>query len=365
MANTTMYGFFGLEDLFSRRLSEAPTDVVYDAVQRTVQEYNRITDEMMALFVERTTLAQEAYQQPASGTMQPLDDFGNPLPVQPGEAYQVGYPIQGAGTAWGDNRVTRSLMTVQEVNDNLADALRRDRDWLIRHMLAGVLDNVAWTFTDKAGQNGYKGLGDITIQPLANSDSVTYLRRGGAVSADNHYLAQAADIADLTNPFPTIRAELVEHPSNSGRLVVYVSPTLTADITALAEFVEVSDPDISYGSGESTVYDPGAVVLGPGVEVIGKTKSSNAWIAEWPNLPDDYMLAKMIGTPAPMRMREYPAANLQGLFTEFNSPDGNLMENRYLRYCGFGMADRTAMVAYYVGGANYVVPTAYDAPLGI
>lgn len=364
MANTTMFGFVGLEDLFSRRVSEDNQAIVYDAVTATVNEWNRTMNEIMAMFLERTVTAQENFQQPGSGTLQPLDDFGNPLPVQPGEAYQVAYPIQGAGTAWGDNRVTRQLMTVQEVNDNLADALRRDRDWVIRHFLAAVFDNVAWTFNDRVGAGGNKGLGNITVQPLANSDSVTYLRRGGAVATDNHYLAQAADIGDDSNPFPTIRRELIEHPGNSGRLVVYIPSALVDTVTALTEFVEISDPDISYGADESTVADPGAGILGPGVEVLGKTKSSNAWIAEWPMLPDEHMIAKMVGTPPGLRMREYDSPALQGLFTEFDT-DGNLEENRYLRYAGIGVADRTSMLVYQVGNATYEIPTGYDAPLSV
>ncbi len=365
MANETVYGFIGLEHLFSTRVDASNVNIVYDAVRETLTEYNRIIAGLMSNFVSQTTVAQEQLQQPGAGTMQPLDDFGNPLPVLPGPSYQVGYPIQGAGTAWGNNRVTRALMTVEEVNNSVADALRRDRDWLLRHFIASVLDSSSWTFADKVGPNGMKGLGDISIQPLANGDAVTYVSRGGVVATDSHYLFQAAVIADATNPFPVIRQELIEHPGNSGPLVAYVASNLLTAITGLAEFVEVSDPDITYGTGESKVFAGTPAILGPGVEVIGKTKSSNCWIAEWPNLPDDYIIAGMIGTPAPVRLREYPAASLQGLFTEFHSDDGNVEANRYIRYAGFGVADRTGMLAMQIENASYTVPTASNAPLPI
>ena len=359
MPNTTVYGFIGLESLFDQRVNSSNISVVYDAVEQTLVEYNRIVTALLGNFVQRTTVAQEQFSQPGAGTMQPLDDFGNPLVVQPGPSYKVGYPIQGAGTAWGNNRVTRALMTVEEVNNSVADALRRDRDWIIRHFLGAVLDNTSWTYNDRVGPAGSAGLGDITIQPLANSDTTTYISRGGSNAADNHYLAQAADILDASNPFPIIRAELMEHPGNTGPLVAYVASDLTADIGALAEFVEVADPDISYGSGSATVGGGSAQILGPGVEVLGKTSSSNVWIAEMPNLPSGYMFAGMLGASAPVRMREYPATELQGLFTEFHSEDGNVESNRYIRYAGFGVANRTSLLAYQIGQAAYVVPTAY------
>ena len=41
----------------------------------------------------------------SGGTLQPLDEWGNPLPVKDEGVYDVAFPIQGGGTAWGDNRV--------------------------------------------------------------------------------------------------------------------------------------------------------------------------------------------------------------------------------------------------------------------
>jgi hypothetical protein len=368
MANNTAYGFTSLESLYGSRVSEVGVGRIFDAVQESAAEYNRVMVEMLGQFVERTTTAQEQIELPGDGTLQPLDEWGNPIPVQPSGNYQVAYPIQGAGTAWGTNRVSRALLTVEEANRYTVDALQRDADWVIRHLLGGIFTNTTWTFSDKAAAGGYKGLGNITIQPLANGDSVTYVKRGAAAAAtDSHYLAQANAISDSDNPFPTIRAELIEHPTNSGPFVCYVPSGLTDTIAGLTEFVEVSDPDIRYGASSDTLSANQAAILGPGDEILGKTKSSNIWVVEWDYLPANYMIALATGGRGGpvLKMREYPAAELQGLFPETNSPDGNLQEMRMIRYAGFGAHNRVKALAYRIGNASYAIPSGFSAPLAV
>lgn len=367
MANNNIYGFVSLQDLYDQRVSSVGLERVYSAINETLAEYTNILNEIMAAWVVRTTVAQIQFELPGSGTLQPLDEWGNPLPVQPSGSYQVAFPIQGGGTAFGDNRVSRAMLTVEEVARMTDDATRRDKDWMIRHILAALYTPATWPYFDKVGADGSsKGLGNITIQPLANGDSVVYGRKAfKAAATDNHYLAQANAIDDANNPFPTIRTELAEHPSNSGPYVAYVPSNLVTSIGGLTEFVEAGDPDINLGANADTVTNPGAQVLGPGQTVLGKTKSG-VWVVEMEMLPDNYMLAFALGAGPVLRMREYPAAELQGLFPEYHSPDGNVAITRLLRYTGFGVANRVGALAYRIGNAAYGAgPTGYIAPLAV
>ena len=363
----TTYGFADLQHLYNTRVLEVGPQRIYDAIRASNEEYNRVVTAMLSLFVRRTTVALEQIELPGDGTLQPLSEHGNPLPVLPSGSYQAGYPIQGAGTAWGDDRVTRALMTVEEADRATADAQRRDMDWLRRHILAALFDNVAWTYNDKVGPNNSRGFGNITVQPLANNDTVPYMRRGGALATDNHYLAQAAGISDAANPFPALRAELIEHPSNSGPFVAFLASNLVPSATALTEFVEADDPDIRYGADNDTLaVGNRADILGPGDEVLGKTRSSNMWLTEWSALPSDYMIVVALGADTPvLRMREYAAAELQGLFPERADVDGNHMVTRMIRYCGFGVANRVGAAVMRIGNAAYAIPSGFDAPLPV
>ena len=356
MANTVAYGFTGLTHLFGERVTTVGIETIRQAYIDTLGEYNRTLDGMLASLVERTTTVKERFYLPGDGSLQPLDEWGVPLPTRVGGYYDVAYPIQGGGDSWGGNRVSTALMTTEEANRFTIEVMRKDADWMRRHIMAALLDKDAWTYEDDLH-------GSLTIQPLANGDTVTYLRRGGTSSTDNHYLAQAAAIDDSNNPFDDIYDELSEHPANSGPYVAYVSTSLKSSIEGLAVLHEVRDPDIVPGTSSDyyPLTDEFDSLRGFGDAVIGK--ANNMLIVEWKSLPAGYMICQARGAGSVLRQREYPDGRLQGLFPEFHSPDGARMENRAIRYAGFGVRNRVAALAYYVGGASYVTPTAFDAPL--
>lgn len=358
---TVAFGFISLQDLFNQRVVTAGPQRVYEAVQRTAEEYSRVVNELLREFAEPTTDCQIQMELPGDGSLQPLDADGNPLPVAPSGSYTVAFPIQGGGTAWGTNRVSRAKLTVEEANRFTLDSLQKDADWNIRHMLAAIFDNVAWTYKDLTGANGSKGLGDVTIQPLANGDAVVYGRRGNVAPAtDNHYLAQEDDIDDTHNPFETIEAELLEHPSNTGNILCCINKSLKADVIALSTFKSVADPNIAYTTTETATNVP---AVGPGEEVIGYIEGTKCWIVLWEGgMPDDYILAKMAGK-AILKARDHAEAELQGFFPEVANVDGNHFVNRMLRYRGYGVHDRVGACVMRIGNASYAVPTGYDAPL--
>lgn len=360
--NVDAYGFVGLKDLYNSRVLQVGIQRVYDAIYESAAEYSRVRGALLADWVEPTEVALQQFELPGSGTLQPLDADGNPLPIVPSGNYQVAFPIQGAGTAYGNNRVSRALETIAEINRSQIDAEQRDSDWLMRHILAALFTNTTYTYNDEAGPNGGKGFGALTIQPLANNDAVLYKLKGATPPvAQNHFLAQAAAIDDDHNPFPTIFTELNHHPSNGNRrIIVYVATNLVPSIKALSDFVR---SDLLYVNQAITVATPiNPPPLNVGDFVRGTV--DNIWIVEWGALPDGYMIAKVEGI-APLRMREYPAPELKGFFPENFSPDGNHLIYRLIRYAGFGVADRISALVMLIGNGSYSIPSGYTAPLKV
>lgn len=356
MANNTLtYGFQDLAGVMEERLTTIGERQIYDAVSASVGEYTRQMNELMASLVTPTTFHKERFKLPGSGTLQPLDDNGNPLPVREEGYYDVAYPIQGGGTAWGDNRVARALMTVADANRRTLESMKRDADWVRRHILAALFYEASWTYTDDL-------FGSLTIECLANGDSVTYLKRGGSTATDDHYLAQANSIDDDNNPFDDIYDELMEHLGNEPPVVVWVPNNLKTSIKALTNFYEEPDPDITLGSASDELT--GQYPVGFGDEVLGKV--DKCWIVEWRALPDNYMIAHAVGAGPVLKMRQYEAAELQGFFAEEHSPDGNRNEYRMIRYAGFGVFNRIAALVYRIGNGSYAEPTGYDTlPLAV
>ena len=355
MANTVAYGFLGMERLFNEKLEDVNVQVVLDAIRDSVTEHQRQVTEMNGEMFNITDQYSKRFLQPGSGTLQPLDEWGNPLPTRPQGFYDVGFPIQGGGDAYGANRVSRAYMTVADVNRNILDILSRDSDWVKRHMLAAIFDNTTWTYGDPQH-------GDLTIQPLANGDSVQYVKRSGIVATDNHYTAQAAAIADGTNPFGGIYDNLNEHPVNSNATIVsYIPTNVKDDVEGLAAFTEVGDPDVLQGANADTIV--GRVGRGWGDEVLGKV--NKVWIIEAGILPDNYLVNAARGGSAPLWMREHVPAELKGLIQEQHSPDGNVLANRFIRYAGFGAHNRVGASVHFVnaGDTTYDIPAGYNTPL--
>lgn len=353
----TAYGFIGLEHLFDQRVKEYGVERVRGLIEKTTTAWNGEINAMMEGWAARTTIIKERVELPSSGTLEPLDEtgWGNPSPTREWGYYDVGYPIQGAGAAWGTNRITTAMMTLDEANRQMLAIMRRDATWLRQHMLAAVFTNTEWTYADKF-------LGDVTVKPLANNDSVVYLKSGQTnPGTANHFLAQPQGISDAYNPFPTIYDLLQEYPSNSGPYVVYVAPNLKASIEALADFAKVEDSDVDPRITRDRLKRVDRSVAMPGGRIYGKT--DNVWVVEWRALPANYMVGYAMGAGKFLRMREYDDATLQGLFPEYHSPDGNLNLNRFLRYCGFGVYNRIAACAYQIGAASYAIPEGYSAPL--
>ena len=349
------FGFIGYEDLADERIVDGRVQLVNTAIAASVEEHNRQVAAALSELVERTTDYTVRYKIGGGGTLQPLDEWGNPLPVKDAGYYDVAFPIQGGGTAWGDNRVSRALMTVGEADRMTLGVLRRDADWMRRHFLAALFDNTTWSFADEEK-------GTLTVQPLANGDAVTYARNNGTFATDTHYYAQAAAISDAANPFPTWKTELSEHPENGGPWVAYIPTNLKASIMGLANWMDKRESRVDPGIMAPRLI--GEIGRGFGDEYLGYVDGVD--VVEWSFLPDNYGVVIARGAQArPLRMREYPAASLQGLFTENHSPDGNLAEYRFIRFAGFGAYNRVGAIAFRIGDPAYAIPTGYTTPVAV
>lgn len=348
------FGFVGYEDIFRYRIDQIDNgvDVVREAIQRTLNHENRRNAAFRARLSTDVTVAKEYYQMPGGGTLQDLDEHGNPLPTNVFSAYDVAFPIRGGGDATATDRVSRAMMTVGEANYATQEATLKDKRWHIAYMMAATLRSAPYDFLDRSRRT-HVGAGNLQIQPLANGDGVRYLTDWGAGTAeDNHYKAQLNNIGPGTgdNPFPTLYEDLTHHVDAETPVDVYVAEDLVPSIEALPNFREPRDPTVSYGANESTV---GRGDRGIGDEYIGYVDRCH--IISMRAMPNGYMMGHLRGQ-RPLGFRQYPAASLQGLFQESHSPDGNHMETRYLRFGGYGVRNRTAAVVYQIGSANYTDP---------
>ncbi len=354
-ANTVLYGFMNLKDVFNARVEDVGVGVVNTAIDQTLAEHNRQLAALTELFAASTTEYKVRFKTPVNARLQPLDEDGRARPIKAAGYYDIAFPIQDAGSAWGQTYKASKKATVQDANNTMATMLAADRRWMRDHILAALFTNASWTFTDPEH-------GALTVKGLANSDTDTYLLQTGADSGatDTHYLAQAAAIADATDPYSTIYTELMEHPENSGDVVVLIPTGLKATTEALTAFYPTTDANLRYGSAATVLANPLGIAL-PGT-LIGYHEAK-VYIAEWKALPAGYMVAVATGGERPLAMRQEPEGSLQGFNRVAERNDYPYYESQYLRSAGFGARSRVSALVYRVGNGSYAIPTGYESPM--
>lgn len=357
MANQLLYGFLQLKDLKDRRVTEIGVDVVNNAIDQSVAEHNRQIQAIIDLFAEQTTEFKERFSSPVAARLQPLDENGRARPIKPLSQYGVAYPLQEGGTAWGANYRTSKKLSVQEANDITQTLISADARWLRDHILAALFTNASWTFNDPEHDA-------LTIKGLANGDTDVYFVQAGADagSTDSHYLAQAAAIADATNPFPTIYTELTEHPENGGDVISFVPTANKAAVQALATFVPVVDPNVQDDTIARLTGSLNAALPSGAGSLLGY-EESGVWIAEWKTLPTDYIVSVMTEGERALKMREEEVAELRGFRKVAERHDHPFYESQYLRIAGFGANNRVGALVTRVGNGAYAIPTNYTSPM--
>lgn len=353
MANNVPFGFIDLQEIQNRTLETVNPQVVIDAVNTSLQVHNQEVSMLLDAWVEPTTALQERVDQVATIRMQPVTEQGQAKPVASNNNYTVAYPLKRFEHAWGHTIESMAKMTIGQIQYQVSEALIADMNTIRENLLMAILDNVSWTYADEVT--------DLTIKPLANSDTDTYVVLGGALETADHYNDLNAVISDSNPIFPTIFNALRNYPANAvnsqNPVISFVPSGLTTAIQSLTALIPPMQSDVIYNATD-VVNKSFDMALMFGDMYLGKY--NNVHIIEWQALPATYTVSWASGAGRFLKMRE--RENLQGLYQYTHSPDGNRTLNFYRRVYGFGCFKRTAAyVLQTSSGGSYSVPTGYTA----
>lgn len=357
--SNTIYGILGIQDR-DTTVDTIGQASVYDAINELAARYNADMATMAGTFVEaETTNHQEVYKTPGGGMMQEADNLSRPAAVKRVGEYTVAYDLRDARDQIASDDVTMAYMTLQEVQAHITTITTRHRNWVRHHILRHLLNKTNETFfDDKKGG----GAGDLTIRRLANTDGTLYapVIGGSAAADDNHYLASgytAANISNTNNPFVTLRDEIEEH-FGQGNLVAFVNSAQREQVSALADFVEVTPMHVEAGDDTATVMG-----LPPGVpgRLIGTT--NDIWVVEWRWVPANYILSLDLDQPAPLKKRLDRPTSIAGrgeLALVAEQDEFPLHESFWRDRHGYGVGNRLNGVAMELTtDASYDTPAAY------
>ena len=357
MANVVPTGFYDLRDLYSETVSQVGIEVVSEAVDASLAEYNKTIEAMYGLFASRTTEYQARFKSPKIRKMSGASEYTRAIPAKGSSRYTVAWPKQKGIAGEGYTHDAAARMTVKDAADETAGIMIADAAWQRDLMFAALFSTANWTWSDEDH-------GDIVIYPIANGDTAVYQIRSGAEqgATDDHHLFQAAAILDTSDPYPTLHAELTEHPENGDTIVCLIPTGLKTATRNLAAFNSPQDPNLRPGASATAL----AGTLG--VNVPGKLvgyHDEGVWIVEWPSLPVGYIIAVAVGAggASPLRMREDTVLNLQGLRRVAQEKRHPFELATFERLAGFGGWNRVAAAVMQIGNGSYAIPSGYTAPI--
>lgn len=333
--------------------------VVYEAVQKMLADFNAEIAKVKRVFVEGQTSDHKLrYKLPGGGRLQRRGGLTVSGAVKAQGQWDCELPLEDFGVQFGGDEISLAYMTAKELDRHLDTVFIQDINTVRFEILKALFNSSARSFSDEIR-------GSLTVQPLANGDSVVYPPVLGSETeaTDNHYLESgylASAISDTNNPLVTIVNELEEHfgaPSGGSNIVVFINNAETAKVSALTAFDEVIDRFVTPGDNVNTLTGLPASLPG---RIIGR--ANGAWVSEWRFIPANYMLGLHMDAPAPLMERVDPADT--GLGTGFqlvaDDEEWPLKASHYRHRFGFGAGNRLNGVALELGnGGTYTIPTAY------
>lgn len=353
-----IFGLLGVADNDRLFVNTIGQKAVFDAANTYLQMASDEAMQAYSIFIEEVTDSyKERYKLPGGGRLQRRGGQAGSAATKASGAWDVAYPLEDFGAQMSADDVTLAYMTLQELQRHLDNIQIQNINTIRFEILKALFNNTARAFVDP-------NYGSLTIQPLANNDSVLYPPVMGSETeaVEDHclesaYLASA--ISNTNNPYVTIRNEIEEHfgtPQGFGNICVFINSAQVALTEALSDYDQVVDNMLLPNQNRDV---PNGMPMVPG-RVIGRT--NGVWVVEWRWIPSGYMLGVNIDAPKPLKMR-VDAADTglgQGLQLVASNDKHVLQNTTYRNRFGIGVANRLNGVAFELNtGGTYTIPTAY------
>lgn len=354
----SIFGLINLNDSDYAYVNTAGQALVFTGTLRYLTQYNADMAAAQRVFLDGDTENyKERYKLIGGGRLQRRGGQTVSGAVKATGQWDVAYPLEDFGAQVTATDVAMAYMTPAEYQRHIDTVLVQDTNTMRHEVLRALFNNGARTFVDERW-------GSLTVQPLANGDSVTYPPALGSENdaTDDHYLVSgyaAADVSATNNPIPTLVEELEEHfgeVAGNSNVVVFINPAQAAKLQALAGFDAIEDRYIR--SGANTDVPTGL----PGVpgKVIGR--AHGAWISQWRWVPANYLMGIHLDAPPPLKMRVDPAGTGLGRGLQLVARDQQYpLESAHFRHrFGVGVSNRlNGVVMQLKASGTYDVPTAF------
>lgn len=356
---SVIFGALGLNDNERVFAGTGGQEVIYSTAVDYINQANTDLAAFLATFSQgMTEKYKQRYKLPGGGQLDRTGGQGPAPAARVFGSWDVAFPLEGFIREVAYTDVSRGYLTVGDFDLHIRGIIDANVRTVRFEMLKALFNDNQDTFEDEIH-------GSLSIEPLANGDTVVYPPVLGSETeaTEDHYLESgyaASALSDINNPYRTIRDDITHHfgiSTGGENLVVFVHGDQVAKTEDLSDFDPTNDRFTTPGANTDQLSPlPGV----PG-KIIGRTNS--CWVVQWDWIPTAYMLGISLDEPGPLMMRTDPAdtglaPGLQLISEDEQYPFRELVwRHRF----GFGAGNRLNGVVMELGtGGTYTIPTIYQ-----
>jgi len=357
MAN--IFGSIGLADNDRVFNGVVGQQTIFEIAKTYVAERNAELDLLTSVFIERTTEDFKwRYKLPGGGFLGTIDGQGRYGNSKASGKWDVAFPLHDYGREIAGNRVALAYMTAEEFSLHVDNVVMQNVNTMRFRILKALFNENQDTFTDPIQ-------GSLSIEPLANGDSVVYPPVVGSTTeaTEDHYLESgyaATAISDTNNPYKVLVAELDHHTgevTGGDAICTFIHRDEVPETEDLSDFVQVEDRFIRQGNDADVPFGLPNV---PG-KIIGRTNGS--WVVQWSHIPTGYALSVNLDETPPLIKRTDPSDTGLPVGLTLVEPEEGIQpytSSTWVHRFGLGAGNRLNGVAMEFGsGGTYTTPTAY------
>lgn len=352
------YGTLSLSDLLATtsqsiaQFGPGYEEQIWEVFRRSLDAHNRIMNELMQRFVERTTERLIGYGGVQTMQMDDIDEYGSPhvQKVAPGE--NLGFPLRMTGIALQWTLTYFEEATPADVAGQMIGAQDADRRRVTRDIKRALYTPTNTAFVDFRT----KDRPTLPVKALANADGMSVpIGPNGETfngATHTHYLGTSGFAAtDLTAGIVTVS----EHFQNNEIEVSIASteePTIRA-MTGTNQFVPVVDNAIvqpltaTYARGDLNYFDFNN-------RRIGRFQGADVWVRPW--AVPGYVVFTNLNAPSTLAMREkrQGSGDFRMVYEDESHP---LRAKAFQREYGIAPRRRWNAAVLDVAHASYNAPT--------
>jgi len=361
-------GYNEMADLITETTDGVALNNMWDEFSRTVALWNRQRSALVNMLTYNVSTLIENVRYPVEENFQEASEFGEPVGIRLGPAFQHGYDFK-----WWDLAIRYTWMFLAETSsEQLAalnnQALEADNRLLFTRIMRRLFNST----TNAATIEGVA----YNVYPFYNGDSMVPPKWKNVTHAasHNHYLESGSltlDAGDIN----TMEDHLYHHGyslANGYQLLLLCSRQegllIRAMVAGVGGSLYTFIPGEAVGGGVFLPANSGIVgrpptVNVPGLRTIG---TYGPWVViEEEYIPSNYIVGLASGGPDnignPIGIRQHENASLRGLrLVKGRTPDYPLIDSFYLHGFGTGVRHRGAGVVTELGtGGTYTIPAAY------